>query len=152
MGLLSNHSSNKFATWTKIIIPGCDGTGFQGNNKGVVEHNGSKLYFRASVNMRASFEWIDIMFGLKKAKKVVFTGSSAGGYAVIAWIDYLKEFVEKPENVYGIIDSGTFCDPRSVWFFFKMFKEFDTIKRSPSHPFLERKKQTSSGIVPRTTK
>ena len=55
---------NKFATWTKVIITGCDGVVFQGYNKNVYEHKGANIYFRGSVIMRAHFKWMSLNLGL----------------------------------------------------------------------------------------
>ena len=107
LGILETDPAlNKFASWTKIIIPHCDGSLFQGNNKDVVKHKGTDLYFRGSVNMRANFKWIDLNYKLNEATKIVLAGSSIGGISTMLWIDELRAMVTQPEKVYGIIDSS----------------------------------------------
>jgi hypothetical protein len=86
-------SKNKFASWTKIIIIYCDGSLHQGNNINPVPYKGANIYFRGAVNMRSHISWANTKFNLNKAKKVVLTGSSAGGVGVFLWIDYLKSQV-----------------------------------------------------------
>ena len=67
MGFIGKNPTNKFATWTRVILLNCDGSAFQGNNKEVVSHNGTKLYFRGSVNMRAHFRLLNLKFNLQSA-------------------------------------------------------------------------------------
>ena len=64
--------------------------------------------------MRAHFKYIEQNYGLEKAGKIVFAGSSIGGFAVILWIDYLKGLVTNPDKVKGIVDSGAFIDPNNI--------------------------------------
>ena len=104
-------AKNKFASWTKVLIPSCDGAAYQGNNKDVYDHKGVDLYFRGSPNMRANIELINQMYDLEAASKIVFLGSSTGGVAVILWIDYIKSLVSEPDKIYGIVDSGVFTNP-----------------------------------------
>ena len=88
----------------------CDGVFLQGNNKQAVEFQGSKLYFRGAVNMRAHLKWINEEYNFAAASKIVFAGSSAGGFGVYLWTDYLRNMVEKPEKVYSIVDGAMFLD------------------------------------------
>jgi fermentation-respiration switch protein FrsA (DUF1100 family) len=109
----TNPAKNKFAGWTKIIIIYCDGSLYQGNNNNPVPYKGTNIYFRGAVNMRSHISWANSKFDLNKANKVVLAGSSAGGFGVFLWIDYLKSQVSDPSKVYGIADSGIFMDPAS---------------------------------------
>ena len=106
-----NVTTNKFRDWTKVVIMGCDGGGFQGNNVNPVKHNGSTLYFRGSVNMRAIFKWANDTFILSSGEKIVMAGSQTGGLGVYLWIDYLKGLVSDPSKVYAIVDSAIYMIP-----------------------------------------
>jgi hypothetical protein len=106
-------SKNKFASWTKIIVIYCDGALYQGNNDNPVSVNGTNIYFRGAVNMRSHLSWANTEFNFNKASKVMLAGSSAGGFGVFLWIDYLKGLVTDPSKVYGVVDSGIFMDPAS---------------------------------------
>ena len=81
--------------------------------------------------MRAHFRLLEFKFKLHSAKKVVFAGSSMGGFAVMFWIDYLKKIVDGPENVYGIIDSGIFVDPEQLAYLFFMNEEILKNENAP---------------------
>ncbi len=103
--------TNRFSAWTKIVILGCDGGAFQGNNVNPVKHNGSTLYFRGSVNMRTAFKWADQKYNLNQADKIVLAGPQTGGVGVYIWIDYLKGLVTNPNKVYAISDSSIYMKP-----------------------------------------
>jgi len=108
-------STNKFANWTKVVIVGCDGAAFQGNNANPVKSkNESNLYFRGSVNTRSAFSWVDSQVSLNSAKKIVLAGTLAGGVGVFLWIDYLRGLVSDPKKVYGIADSALYKTPDEV--------------------------------------
>ena len=51
-------------------------------------------------------------FPFEKAKKVVLTGSSAGGMATYIWADHVKKLVGKNTEYYSIPDSSIFLDPQ----------------------------------------
>ena len=76
-----------------------------------ISFNGSNLYFRGSVNMRASFKWADLKFNLSRADRIVLAGSGAGGVGAFLWIDYLKGLVSNKSKVYGIADTAIYMDP-----------------------------------------
>ena len=110
-GMLEVDPANKFANWTKIVVMYCDGAFHQGNNKSPIKYKDTQLYFRGAVNTRSHFKWADNKYGLGKAKKIVLSGSSAGGMATFLWIEYLKSLVPDPKVVYGIADSAIFYEP-----------------------------------------
>jgi hypothetical protein len=135
LGILqTDHSINRFANWTKIAIIYCDGTLFQGNNIHPVPVNGTNLYFRGSVNMRSHFSWANAKFDFNKAKKILLTGSSAGGIGTFLWIDYLKSLVIEPSKVYGVVDSGIFMDPATLGEFNKAIVSLIPFETTPSQP------------------
>jgi len=87
----------------------------QGNNNEPVPVNNTNIYFRGAVNTRSHFNWASNKVNFNTtAKKIVLTGSSAGGIAVFLWIDYLRGLVSDPTKVYGIVDSGIFVDSLTV--------------------------------------
>lgn len=89
----------------------CDGAFHQGNNKNGIKYKDTTLFFRGSVNTRSHFKYIDDKYNLKDAEKVILTGSSAGGFGVYLWHQYLKDFVNYPERVSSVADSSIFYDP-----------------------------------------
>jgi O-palmitoleoyl-L-serine hydrolase len=68
----------------------CDGAYHQGNAKDPIKYKGKQIYFRGGVNTRAHLKFINEKYSLQEAKKVVLTGSSAGGMATYMWADHVK--------------------------------------------------------------
>ena len=94
--MLSNEPSNNiFANWTKAVFIYCDGSFHQGNSKDPVKYRDTQLYFRGAVNTRSHLKYLNERFPFANAKKVVLTGSSAGGMATYIWADYVKGMVGK---------------------------------------------------------
>jgi hypothetical protein len=95
-GILSNDPSrNVFSNWTKAVFMYCDGAFHQGNAKDPIRYKDSQLYFRGAVNTRAHLKYIDNIFKFAEAKKVVLSGSSAGGMATFIWTDYVQTLLGK---------------------------------------------------------
>jgi O-palmitoleoyl-L-serine hydrolase len=94
--VLSNDlNKNIFASWTKAVLLYCDGAFHQGNAKDPIKYKDTQLYFRGGVNTRAHFKFMDSKFPFSSAKRVVLTGSSAGGMATFIWADYVKTLLGK---------------------------------------------------------
>jgi hypothetical protein len=112
-GILSTDpTKNVFANWTKVMILYCDGAFHQGMTKEPFSYKDTKLYFRGAVNTRSHFQYIQNRYDLKKAERVILSGSSAGGIATYIWADYIRGFISNSNvKVYSIIDSGIFLDP-----------------------------------------
>lgn len=90
-GILSNDpDKNIFSNWTKAVFLYCDGAFHQGYSKNPIKYKDTSLYFRGAAITRSHFKYLDSQYSFKNAKKVVLTGSSAGGMATFAWADYLK--------------------------------------------------------------
>lgn len=81
---------SRFANWTKFIFPYCDGALHQGNGDEPVKYRGIDLYFRGSRTVKAHLKWITSNYNLNASKKILFTGSSAGGVAALQWSNYFK--------------------------------------------------------------
>lgn len=37
-------------------------------------------------------------------------GGSAGGIGVYMWIDYVRDMLDDPDKLYGVVDSAIFMD------------------------------------------
>lgn len=57
--------------------------------------------------MKAQLKYIEENYGLSKANKIIWSGSSAGAVGATYWSKYIYEFVENKDEVYFIIDSGS---------------------------------------------
>lgn len=88
----------------------CDGSFHQGNNKVPVKYKETQLYFRGAVNTRSHLKYLNSKYPFESAKKVVLTGSSAGGMATYIWTDYVKDLVGDKAEYYAIPDSSIFLD------------------------------------------
>jgi len=111
-GILSNDPNrNIFSNWTKAVFMYCDGAFHQGNSKDAIRYKDTQLYFRGGVNTRAHLKYLDNTFKFSEAKKVVLTGSSAGGIATFAWADYVQTLLGKDTEYYPVADSSIFLTP-----------------------------------------
>lgn len=110
-GYLSpNPLKNKFAEWTKIIVPYCDGALHQGYAKEPIRYKDTTLYFRGAKITRSLFEALNADYGLFSSSKVVLTGGSAGGLATFIWSNYLRSKLHFPNALYTIPDTGVFLN------------------------------------------
>lgn len=112
-GILSNDvNKNLFGNWTKAVFVYCDGAFHQGNTKSPLKYKDTTLYFRGGPITRSHFKYLDNRFNFGNAKKIVLTGSSAGGIATYVWADYLKSLLTNPETqFFSIPDSSIFVNP-----------------------------------------
>ena len=104
-----------------MVFHVCDGGLLQGYTKQPVkvkneEGKEEEIYFRGSAIYRANFKWIDKIFDLNAAEKIVFAGSSFGSIGVFNWMDYLKSMVKNPEKIYGILDTVLYPSPQLATF------------------------------------
>jgi hypothetical protein len=51
---------------------------------------------------------------LNNQRKIVLTGTSAGGIAASLWVNYLSSIISNPYNIFTIIDSGLLLNEKSV--------------------------------------
>lgn len=108
--LSANPLKNKFAEWTKIMVPYCDGAFHQGYAKYPIRYKNSTLYFRGSRITKSLFESLHSQYGLYNSSKIVLTGASAGGVATFVWSNYLRSKLAFPDALYTIPDSGVFLN------------------------------------------
>ena len=83
-GLLSDDkkSNPAFFNWNVAYLPYCDGSSFSGNRSDPVEVEGEMLYFRGKRILSAAMDDL-LNSGVRHAREVVFSGTSAGGLAVM---------------------------------------------------------------------
>jgi hypothetical protein len=55
----TNPLHNRFATWTKVIFPYCDGSLHQGFRATPISYKGKDLYFRGAAIVRAHLKWLE---------------------------------------------------------------------------------------------
>lgn len=71
-----------------------------------------KFYFKGLYNTQAVFEELVANFGLgdSNVTDVLLGGSSAGGYAVFTYSDYVHSLLNKNAKFWGVADSGLFIN------------------------------------------
>lgn len=114
-GLLSRNpqSNPNFYNWNAVYVPYCDGASYTGNRTKPLTVRGRKIYFRGKRILSALLD--DLLdHGLNDAEKVVFSGTSAGGLAVLLHADYVRSRIPTKVNVYSLSDAGIFLNAANL--------------------------------------
>lgn len=114
-GLLSSKKDDnqKFYNWNVAYLPYCDGSSFSGNRSDPVEVGGSLLYFRGFRILDATITELLSSTSLAESTQVVFSGTSAGGLAVMLHADFVRSKLPKKVHFRALADSGFFLDSSS---------------------------------------
>jgi len=114
-GILSNNSKEnpEFYDWNVAYLPYCDGSSFSGNRSEPVQFKGSLLYFRGLRILDSTIAELLSDTNLKEASHVIFSGTSAGGLAVMLHADFVRSKLPKKVNFRALADSGFFLDTAS---------------------------------------
>ena len=114
-GILSNNSKEnpEFYDWNVAYLPYCDGSSFSGNRSEPVQFEGSLLYFRGLRILDSTISELLSDTNLKEASHVIFSGTSAGGLAVMLHADFVRSKLPKKVNFRALADSGFFLDTAS---------------------------------------
>ncbi|XP_066301633.1 uncharacterized protein [Branchiostoma lanceolatum] len=114
-GFLSNSPSvnPNFYNWNMAMLKYCDGASFTGNRTDVVVHEGKQLYFRGRRVLRALLDHL-MAHGLDQARRVILSGVSAGGLAVMLHADYVKTRLPAHVIYHALPDAGFFPDMRNI--------------------------------------
>ena len=114
-GILSNNRSVNpdFYDWNVAYLPYCDGSSFSGNRSDPVQVGGMVLYFRGFRILNSTVTELLSQRGLKEARQVVFSGTSAGGLAVMLHADFVRSRLPKNVHFRSLADSGFFLDTTS---------------------------------------
>lgn len=110
-GVLSRDEAKNpdFYNWNAVYVPYCDGASYTGNRSHPVVVQGRMLYFRGKRILSALLDDL-LAHGLSHSEKVVFSGTSAGGLAVLLNTDYVRSRIPDKVNVYSLADAGVFLD------------------------------------------
>ncbi|XP_031561951.1 uncharacterized protein LOC116297794 [Actinia tenebrosa] len=110
-GLLSRDEAKNqdFYNWNAVYVPYCDGASYTGNRSHPIVVKERMIYFRGKRILSALLDDL-LAHGLSHSKKVVFSGTSAGGLAVLLNADYVRSRIPTKVNVYSLADSGVFLD------------------------------------------
>ncbi|CAO2184739.1 unnamed protein product [Urochloa humidicola] len=110
-GVMSNSPADNpdFYNWNRVKIRYCDGASFAG--EGIDKENG--FYFRGQRIWEAAVRHL-LSIGMATADKVLLTGCSAGGLAVILHCDEFQAFFQPTTAVKCLADAGVFLDAVDV--------------------------------------
>ena len=111
----SGYSDDNINTynWNRFWIIYCDGTGHQGYIEETQVVNGKNIYFRGWNNTMAHLNFIFSLMPPELTDSFMVTGCSAGGLAVITWLDTIAGMIHARNpavKVFGLADSGFFVD------------------------------------------
>ncbi|XP_078571468.1 uncharacterized protein LOC144859073 [Branchiostoma floridae x Branchiostoma japonicum] len=114
-GFLSNSPSVNpdFYNWNVAMLKYCDGASFAGNRTDVVVHEGKQLYFRGRRVLQALLDHL-LAHGLDQANRVILSGVSAGGVAVMLHADYVRSRLPARVTYHALPDAGFFPDTRNI--------------------------------------
>ena len=114
-GLLSSSKEDnpKFYNWNVAFLPYCDGSSFSGNRSDPVQFQGSLLYFRGFRILDSTISALLSLTSLKDSRHVVFSGTSAGGLAVMLHADFVRSKLPRGVHFRALADSGFFLDTSS---------------------------------------
>ena len=109
----SNKENPEFYDWNVAYLPYCDGSSFAGNRSDPVQVEGSLLYFRGLRILDSTISELLSDTNLKVANHVIFSGTSAGGLAVMLHADFVRSKLPKQVHFRALADSGFFLDTAS---------------------------------------
>ena len=114
-GILSHNKKEnpEFYDWNVAYLPYCDGSSFAGNRSDPVQVQGSLLYFRGLRILDSTISELLSDTNLKEANHVIFSGTSAGGLAVMLHADFVRSKLPKQVHFRALADSGFFLDTAS---------------------------------------
>ena len=93
--------------WNTAYIKYCDGGVHSGNNMTTTKAGKYELHFRGLQNTRAVFEELIKSYKFNEATDVLVSGCSAGGVAVYAHAQMIKDnYIPKNANYLAMPDSG----------------------------------------------
>ncbi|CAI5512388.1 unnamed protein product [Closterium sp. Naga37s-1] len=109
-GILSNSSTENpdFYNWNLAMVVYCDGGGFAGTRRQYDLPTGGSIYLDGARVFKSVLEDL-YERGLLQARKVLFTGCSAGAQAVSSMCDRVATYLP-PGSVKCMMDAGFFLD------------------------------------------
>jgi len=122
--------------WNMVYFKYCDGASFSGNNDSVSVVDGTKLYWRGLINLRAYVDDLNANHGLQKGTDFVISGCSAGGLATYLHSDWWGLQIPRTSRIRGMPDSGYFLDYDSA----------GTVKYGTSMRWVFQQQNCSSGV------
>ncbi|CAI5488436.1 unnamed protein product [Closterium sp. Naga37s-1] len=114
-GILSRNATENpsYYNWHVVNVFYCDGGGFSGTAGAVRVNNTFSMHLDGAKILQAVLEDLQLRWGMRTAKRVLFTGCSAGGQAVSNTCDIVADQLPWA-NVKCLMDGGFFLDGSDV--------------------------------------
>lgn len=112
--LSSNPKTNPdFYNWNLVMMCYCDGASFSGYRREPVRVNNEYIFMRGRRILEVIFDEL-LQSEFRNAQRVLLTGTSAGGLAVIIHSDFIRSLLPQTTDVRAVSDSGYFVDVPSL--------------------------------------
>ncbi|CAI7868719.1 unnamed protein product [Closterium sp. NIES-53] len=114
-GILSRNATENpsYYNWHVVNVFYCDGGGFSGTAGAVRVNNTFSMHLDGAKILQAVLEDLQLRWGMRTAKRVLFTGCSAGGQAVSNTCDIVADQLPWA-SVKCLMDGGFFLDGSDV--------------------------------------
>ncbi|GJP48161.1 hypothetical protein CLOM_g7436 [Closterium sp. NIES-68] len=114
-GILSRNASENpsYHNWHVVTVFYCDGGGFSGTAGAVRVNSSFSLHFDGARILDAVLDDLKLRWGMRTARRVLFTGCSAGGQAVSNACDIVADQLPWAD-VKCLMDGGFFLDGSDV--------------------------------------
>ncbi|CAI9716782.1 pectin acetylesterase 5-like [Octopus vulgaris] len=99
-----------FHDWNMVCFLYCDGGSFLGNRSQPIVYNSRNIYLRGASIFDAIIDFLLIETNLGSAKKVILSGSSAGGLAALIHADHLHQRLQKIPSFHAVLDAMLFLN------------------------------------------
>lgn len=114
-GVLSSDpkTNPNFYNWNLAMLCYCDGASFSGYRLDPVKVNGQYIYMRGRRILEVILEQL-LQSRFRNAQRVLLTGTSAGGMAVVIHSDFIRSKLPITTDVRAVSDAGYFVDVPSI--------------------------------------
>lgn len=116
-----NHDKNPVKDWAHVVIPYCTGDIHWGDNVQTYTKQNSEpvtIFHKGAVNAQTVIDWALNQY---HPERLLVTGTSAGGYASLYWLPYIKEraplanIVQFSDAAAGVIVQDTLKEAMTAW-------------------------------------
>lgn len=116
-----NNDKNPVKDWSHVVIPYCTGDIHWGDNVHTYTKENAEpvtIYHKGAVNAQVVLDWT---LNKYNPERLLVTGTSAGGYASLYWLPYIKEqapnarIVQFSDGAAGVIMPDTFKETMAAW-------------------------------------
>ena len=114
-GILSGNSKMNpdFYNWNLVLLCYCDGASFTGFRREPINVDGQLIYIRGKKILQVIVDQL-LLGQLKRAERVLLSGTSAGGLAAMLNADYIRRRIPSTADVRVFADSGYFIDVAAI--------------------------------------